>query len=411
MDEPNISNQTKSEIGVIRISKKYNFNQKLSQSIMTIKHGNKEIQYNLTHNINQRQIFETLKSIQNNSIFEHYDNQLIKTFYNNKRAQNFNNKKENKTFQKNRNNQQIKQLILNESYTEKKDIFPKGNIYNIKSTDIDKINIKCKELTFKKKMFRGIGIIGNKYNEQSITKRSFVNSEKDNIKKNKFDQINILMEQNHINNLSKKEMTNNNSQNIFNPNQVDNNNDKISGIINIKEDKNLFEKETRNNLIYKYSKNILNETKCFLCEKTCLMSNIFFAKCKIHYFCKLCLKLYYQNIIEKGIKRMKCPIFKCNYDIDNSILEQLLDETHKQILLGIANDKEQNKNEKIKSEFNDNKNLGEKSEKYELNQNKNIFEINSFGFLYNIKNMKRKYVQIAVSKVYFVKSIHILINA
>ena len=199
---------------------------------------------------------------------------------------------------------------------------------------------------------------------------------------------------NLIKNLSKDEMDSNNSQNFIQVDQVDKN-DKISGLINIKDSKSFLEKDKLNNIKEKYSKNIINDKKCFICERTYSILNIFCSKCNIHFFCKDCLKQYYQNLIEKGIKRMKCPIFKCNYDIDNIILEKILERNYTQMLFNLNNDETNNKmnDKKFKNNYNDKKGkliLEDNHKKYEIYQKKNVFQIDANISLSKIKKYEEE---------------------
>jgi hypothetical protein len=72
--------------------------------------------------------------------------------------------------------------------------------------------------------------------------------------------------------------------------------------------------------------------RCYICERNFSVVNLCCSECNIHFFCRKCLKNYCQDLIEKGIKRMKCPVTKCNFDIYEEFLKSILSEDYFKLL-------------------------------------------------------------------------------
>ena len=71
---------------------------------------------------------------------------------------------------------------------------------------------------------------------------------------------------------------------------------------------------------------------CFICEKYNQRSqNYSTGKC-MHFFCRRCGKLYYEEKIEDGIKNFKCPLYSCKCDMPIEIIKKLVSETHYNII-------------------------------------------------------------------------------
>ena len=216
-----------------------------------------------------------------------------------------------------------------------------NNLYNININRIKKISLNPsinKKRTFElninkqnesERSLKNEGITINKNSDlKFITSKSyFYNNEIDIFpKKNK-----NISENNH-----------NNNNTIINNLIVDKNNDKKFKLSEINNNIILQEKNSNNNRIDK-NKIVESGINCYICEKMYYFSNIYFAKCKIHFFCKNCLRTYYHELIENGIRRMKCPIYKCIYDIDDIFLKKILDNHCYQILFNQKNEKEEKK--------------------------------------------------------------------
>ena len=397
----------KSSIKLIKISKVFKSNKKCPENIMLINKGNNKLHYSLTNKINQRKIFESLKTIQNSPLNDIGNNRLYYTSNKNQ-----NSEKLHKTFDHDKNNSNFQKLIPKETKTIKSNEYLQPDIYNINQVNIDKHLInktrnEAKTANVKTKIiFNGIGIINSKDSDRHFIQKGLVsnndnlysiinNNVKDNDKNNDiYNEITQRITMKSFHNKSKKQMTNNNSQKINQESycNINNNNaDIISGLIDIKDNNKLFEKEKANIIIDKYPKIDVIDKQCFICEKTCsYYINIYSAKCHFHFFCKDCLRIYFENLIDKGIKRMKCPNFKCDFDYEQRILQIVLDKKYLEILFGsICNDEDKKTiiDERIKCNvmsLNTKKKLESKIKKLELYK-KNIIQLNSNINLYNIK--------------------------
>ena len=400
---------------IIRITKIFDHNNKHSENVMVITNGKNTIKYNLRHKINQRNILESLKTIQNK---QPNDNENSKIYYTSNRTQSKNDiylkkKNNNKIFRKSKTIQNLNQLTKKESCKNDKNITSEKNIFNINTVDLGAINkmkkVKISKEKNKKVIFHGIRLLKGRESERDLMKKTIVNYpinsninifSNSNNNSNSFSDINnnlnnILaskknMNKNLITNITLKDLSNNDNINRIN----DKNIDKISDSMKQKNNKNLIENEKLNNIYEKYINISSYDKMCIICERTYSGNKkIFSAKCNNHYFCRDCLKVYLQNLIEKGSKNMKCPLFKCKYDFELYILENILDKKYYRILLEknnndeedektiIDDNKKNNLNLKINPKFNN------KFKKMELYQNKNIFQVNPCFDLYNIKKL------------------------
>ena len=140
--------------------------------------------------------------------------------------------------------------------------------------------------------------------------------------------------------------------------------------------------------------------KCLICERSFSVVNLCCSECNIHFFCRKCLKYYCRELIEKGIKRMKCPITKCNYNIYEEFLKSILSEDYYKLLFKKSkslkseeiteiNDITENKyqifNKKIKQ------NCEEKYKNIKLYNNKHVIDVNSNINFYNVRKYKDEY--------------------
>ena len=142
--------------------------------------------------------------------------------------------------------------------------------------------------------------------------------------------------------------------------------------------------------------------KCLICERKFSVMNLCCSECNIHFFCRKCLKYYCRELIEKGIKKMKCPITNCNYNIYEQFLKSVLSKEYRQLLLKklnplkseekttvVENDISRNKykifNTKIKHSSED------KSINIRLYNNKHVIDVNSNMILYKVRKYKNEY--------------------
>ena len=392
---------------IIRISKIFSKN-KNPQNILVINKGKEKIEYNLTHKISKKFILEALKTIQKNSVNSNNNNQIYHTTnifqYQYKIVERNKEEDKNNSDKKNKSSQYLHKLVLKELNIIKKNINSKENIYFAKLTDINKKNKSNKASQLKIKSFNGLGVLENeKINNNLMNEENLdINNGNFNnlINTYKYIDINDASTERNKKNSSSRKIIFNNDQNIIKFNQDKNINiHTMPKLINLQDNNNIsYKKEKINNVIntdFKYNN---NETKeCIICEMNFSLSKLYSAKCNIHLFCKECLRVYYQNLIDKGIKRMKCPIFKCNYDINKNILGKILDKSYYLILFdedGYDEDKRTILDERhhIKG---DNINSKQQFEKPYKNINiyhkKNVLQINSDFSLSNIKKYEGEY--------------------
>ena len=282
----------------------------------------------------QIKIFNSYKTVQYDSI-NGYDNKLYYISH----VKNIN-----KNMNKPEHQRQLNKMIFspNESKHQEHEENINHNIYNINLDKIKKISLRQsinKKMTFEvniskqkesERSLKNEGISSNKNSDLNfITSKSFFyNDQKDLIQKR---------------NKQKSENNYSNNDLIVNNLISEKNYDKKSELSKINNNLILSEKEKNINIIGK-NKIIESGINCYICERMIYFPNIYFAKCNIHFFCKNCLRTYYHDLVENGIKRMKCPIYKCKYDINDIFLKKILDNHCYQILFNNENEEEKKTN-------------------------------------------------------------------
>ena len=383
---------------IIRISKVFSLNNKHPENIMILTKGNDKIQYNLTHKINHRNILNSLQTIQNSPNNENLNTKLYYPSFKYPNTENIN---------ININN--VQKPIINEKIKQKSNVILKQNI-NINNSNIFSENIDDKNLAnldelqlpkkemktsiHNKKVFLpGMKLIDSKDSERQLLKKRTLNSNNEIKNENliKLSNNNTYSKKNNLNHFSsKKQITHENNIKIENNNNnIDNNIDKTSGLIYIRNNKNLLGQENLDEIIDKYSKtDFIDDKQCIICERVYDKNSkkIFSANCNKHFFCKDCLKIYFQYSIDKGIKKMKCPIYKCKFDIEKNILQQILDIKYSSILFK-QNNNYNEENNTVGSE----KIYENKFNNYISYQNKNVFQYNPQLNLYKIKKLENEY--------------------
>ena len=383
---------------IIRISKVFSLNNKHPENIMILTKGNNKIQYNLTHKINHRNILNSLQTIQNSPNNENLNTKLYYPSFKYPNTENIN---------ININN--VQKPIINEKIKQKSNVILKQNI-NINNSNIFSENIDDKNLAnldelqlpkkemktsiHNKKVFLpGMKLIDSKDSERQLLKKRTLNSNNEIKNENliKLSNNNTNSKKNNLNHFSsKKQITHENNIKIENNNNnIDNNIDKTSGLIYIRNNKNLLGLENLDEIIDKYSKtDFIDDKQCIICERVYDKNSkkIFSANCNKHFFCKDCLKIYFQYSIDKGIKKMKCPIYKCKFDIEKNILQQILDIKYSSILFK-QNNNYNEENNTVGSE----KIYENKFNNYIPYQNKNVFQYNPQLNLYKIKKLENEY--------------------
>ena len=383
---------------IIRISKVFSLNNKHPENIMILTKGNNKIQYNLTHKINHRNILNSLQTIQNSPNNENLNTKLYYPSFKYPNTENIN---------ININN--VQKPIINEKIKQKSNVILKQNI-NINNSNIfseniddknlanlDELQLPIKEMKTsihnKKVFLPGMKLIDSKDSERQLLKKRTLNSNNEIKNENliKLSNNNTYSKKNNLNHFSsKKQITHENNIIIENNNNnIDNNIDKTSGLIYIRNNKNLLGQENLDEIIDKYSKtDFIDDKQCIICERVYDKNSkkIFSANCNKHFFCKDCLKIYFQYSIDKGIKKMKCPIYKCKFDIEKNILQQILDIKYSSILFK-QNNNYNEENNTVGSE----KIYENKFNNYIPYQNKNVFQYNPKLNLYKIKKLENEY--------------------
>ena len=393
----NIYKKKNNEVKIIRISKEFSGKGAKPENIMFVNKGGKKIQHTLNNKISQRSILISLKTIQSNPIYD----EDSKVYYSSLPINKINRSRQSIYHQRRAN--AIKKIYSKDSKNKKEEENTNKDIYNL---DID-INKRLKENkdSFKRKTYNWSLIKDKNESYRSLKnegKSSNINSDINVFmnktvfagdKKNK-NNIQKRNNQNMVFNLDKikKVMTINNIQSINHINFIENNNDKISKLSNLKSNKLLYEKENTNSNSIDNVKAKEFDKSCFLCERLFVFPNIYFAKCRIHYFCRNCLKVYCHELITKGFTKIKCPIFKCKYEFDNVFLKKILDEDCYNILFGNKSEENIDKKTLIGEPNNDiliAKFNNDKIDSY--NHNKNVIDINSNLTLYKVRKSKDEY--------------------
>ena len=210
-------------------------------------------------------------------------------------------------------------------------------------------------------------------------------NEDEKIKNKKEENIN-----NNINNFASFNIYDNNNNNKFLDNSLKGNKNNLINELDkkIKEKTENFQKN--NNVPIKLN-NIIKGTninrECSICQIVYSENRLFVAKCHEHFLCKKCSKNYYEDIIENGIREMRCPFIKCKQKVDLESLKNFISSVHYDLLTNntINNKETQTKFcfAKIKTNCDD--------ENYQLYTKKHVIDINSNKNLYNYNNAKGVY--------------------
>ena len=305
------------------------------------------------------------KYLNNNIKFDIYDNNLNSVKLNNLKNKLKLNEKE-ESINPNFNKFNISELYDNNNY-----------IYSKKITNRNDSNKVSERISLKSSN------TNNYYSK--------INSEYDYYNKNNYSDIKKVTNENLEKkldlNLNKKELTRNKTLNIGKRNSEI----LITSIVNMINSTKSVSDKTHISSPYE---------KCLICERSFSVVNLCCSECNIHFFCRKCLKYYCRDLIEKGIKRMKCPITNCNYNIYEEFLKSILSEDYFKLLFKKSkslkseeiteiNDITENKyqifNKKIKQ------NCEEKYKNIRLYNNKFVIDVNSNINFYNVRKYKDEY--------------------
>ena len=237
------------------------------------------------------------KYLNKNIKFDIYDNNLNSIKFNNVNNKLMKKEKE-EIIESNNNKFNISDLYDNNNYIYTKKIYNRNDSNKVS----DRISLKSSNT--------------NNYN-------SNINFEYDYYNKNNYSEIkketNENLEKKLNLNLNKKELTRNKTLNLEKKNTTI----LITNIVNMINTSKSISDKTCISSTYE---------KCLICERNFSVINLCCSECNIHFFCRKCLKYYCRELIEKGIKRMKCPIINCNYNIYEEFLKSILSEDYYQFL-------------------------------------------------------------------------------
>lgn len=139
--------------------------------------------------------------------------------------------------------------------------------------------------------------------------------------------------------------------------------------------------------------------KCTICNRTFLKHKMLCAKVCEHFICKKCAKNYYEDRIEQGTNKLKCPVMRCNAYYDLLSLNYIISENH----FNIAS------NAQKKTFYNSNKNslirsLQSQSPNLQIYSQKHVIEINSNENFYKYKQSKTEYCPFCHQQALFGKT-------
>ena len=121
---------------------------------------------------------------------------------------------------------------------------------------------------------------------------------------------------------------------------------------------------------------------CLICERTFPSQKIYLPECKKHILCRKCVKNYYEDLIEQGERKIKCPVYYCKYEFNILKLKKIISEQHFNLLNGKPNIFSQSSTLKIQERYNINPQGKETLKLYtqkhviDINSNQNFFMFN-----------------------------------
>ena len=386
---------------IITIKKDRETKDQKPENILTVSKGKSKIQLSLISKqlkINKEDIFSSLKKLKKTERDEkenknNFISKINISFPSNRTMQNthinYNLRKIEQEEEKYMHNK-INQIIFDSKFKHikmknlKNRILNKNSQNKLDSTDLldknqyakgnnnqqsDRIYLKTKD-QYNYKIENDSFIIKNNPNLSEVNNTTNQNFEK---------KMNMKI------NYNLKEFTRNNSLNIDRRNSTN----LITSIINLVH-------SSKSHLSDK-TQNSFSCDRCFICERNFSVVNLCCSECNIHFFCRKCIKTYCQDLIERGIKRMKCPVTKCNFDIYEEFLKSILTEDYFK-LLGKQNKDINNGNRTSIDEVSLSKynffnakikqNSKNKNKNIRLYNNKNVIDINSNIMFYNVRKYK-----------------------
>ena len=129
--------------------------------------------------------------------------------------------------------------------------------------------------------------------------------------------------------------------------------------------------------------------KCIIGNRTFLKHKMLCAKVCEHFICKKCAKIYYEERIEQGMHKLKCPVMHCNAYFDLMSLNYIVSENH----FNIAS-KEEKKTIYHVKQPND----------LQIYSQKHVIDINSNENFYKYKQSKIEYCSFCHQQALFSKT-------
>ena len=285
------NNNLNSSRGYISIEKKRN----TKDNIITLEQGNIKAQTKIvSKNMNKEKIDETIKNMKKN-VYEY-------TLSNSNIADNVS------------NNNKIK---LNS-----KENFITTNINNninnlmINNNNKDKIDEKL-----------------NYLNQITNLNNSSSNNNNNNNKINNKYYLSINNQNKNILDSEKEKLTIEKNSIISNNNNNNNEIENEGKILQIKNFNIIKSPLNQNQNLYNNFTLIIKYRNCSICEKTLPEEKMFHSKCERHFFCKKCIKYYFEERIEEGDKILYCPFTKCKEIFSEEFLPQILSTYHYEMYL------------------------------------------------------------------------------
>jgi hypothetical protein len=128
--------------------------------------------------------------------------------------------------------------------------------------------------------------------------------------------------------------------------------------------------------------------RCIICERKIIYNNIYSCQSKRHKICRRCVKNYYEDIIEQGERKIKCPIFYCDSPFDKSLLKNIISIHHYNLLDGKPNMISQLTSYHLKENYNS---IYDEKETLKLYTKRHVLDINSNQSFFMFNKAKNQF--------------------
>ena len=153
-----------------------------------------------------------------------------------------------------------------------------------------------------------------------------------------------------------------------------------------------------------FANNIVIYHNCFICNKTFSLQKLYNAECYKHFTCRRCTKNYFEEKIEEGEREFFCPVFKCNSPFNTEILKDIISKNYYNLLTEKTNNDDKKTNDKLNTNTilttnnNNNKFFYEKINIFNSNKetlkkyiHKHVLDINSNENFYVFNKQKNQF--------------------